>query len=111
MGFWKEFAAEGRKMYGIPEGTTAVRFLASMPREFTQYVRGEAVSAAYSARRTKGLQAIMDFQQMGGATREQLERSRGGKLPADYHKTKDAAHQALVDFPELGEWINLDSIG
>jgi len=110
MGFWSEFKKAGRDMYRIPEGTTATRFLASLPKDYVQYVRGEAVSAAYSARRTKGLQAVMDFQQMGGATRERLEESRGGELPRDYHKTKAAAHKALDDFPEIKAWIDLNAI-
>lgn len=108
--FWSEFKKAGRDMYQIPEGISAARFLASLPRDCVKYVRGEAVSAAYSARRTKGLQAVMDFQHMGGATREYLEQRRGGELPKGYHQAKHAAHQALEDFPEIREWINPDSI-
>lgn len=110
MGFWSDFKKAGRDMYGIPEGMTAARFIASLPVDYVKYVRGEAVSAAYSARRTKGLQAVMNYQQMGGASREYAEKSRGGELPKDYYATRDAAHQALVDFPEIKDWIDESAI-
>lgn len=114
MGLWSEFRSEykkaGRDMYGIPEGVSAARFLATLPRDTVRYVKGEAVSAAYSARRTKGLQAVMNFQQMGGESRRHIEARRGGKLPRDYHKVRDAAHQALEDFPEIRDWIDPNAI-
>ena len=111
MGIWNEFKSAGRDMYGIPDGTSAVRFLATLPADTVKYVRGEAVSAAYSARRTKGLQQVMNYQQMGGATREMTEKRRGGKLPRDYYRTRSAAHQALRDFPEIRGWIDVAAIG
>lgn len=110
MGFWKEFKQTGRDMYGIPEGMSAARFLATLPRDTVRYVKGEAVSAAYQARRTKGLQAVMDFQQMGGQSRAELCRRRGEKLPRNYHLVKMAAHQALEDFPEIKQWIDPHAI-
>lgn len=108
--FWNEFKKAGRDMYGIPEGTSAVRFLASLPVDAVKYVRGEAVSAAYSAKRTQGLQAVMNYQQMGGDTRERVEKDRGGELPRDYHQTRRAAHKALQDFPEIKSWIDPNAI-
>lgn len=108
--FWKEFKQAGREMYGIPEGVSATRFVASLPKDYVTHVRGEAVSKAYAARRLKGLQAIMDFQHMGGATREHLEARRGGELPRNYHATKQAAHDALQEFPELNTWIDPNAI-
>lgn len=110
MGVWKEFKQAGRQMYGIPDGVTAAQFLRSLPREAVDYVRGEAVSAAYSAKRTKGLQAVMDYQQMGGATREALCKRRGEKLPTNYYLVRMAAHHALEDFPEINGWIDPNAI-
>lgn len=108
--FWNEFKKAGREMYRIPEGTTAIRFLASLPKDYVEYVRGEKVSAAYSSRRTKGLQAVMNYQGMGGDTRERLEKKRDGELPRNYYETRAAAHKALQDFPEINDWIDPNAI-
>lgn len=110
MGFWTEFKKAGRQMYQIPDGVTAGKFLASLPRDYVTHVRGEAVSAAYSARRTRGLQAVMDFQQMGGESRKRLAEERGEKLPRNYFLTRMEAHHALEDFPEINNWIDPDAI-
>lgn len=108
--FWNEFKRAGREMYQIPEGVSAARFIASLPADYVKHVRGEAVSAAYSAKRTKALQRVMDFQAMGGASRERIENDRGGDLPRGYFEAKSDAHQALEDFPEIRAWINEDAI-
>lgn len=110
MGLWKEFKRAGREMYKIPDGVSAARFLSSLPKEYVEYVRGEAVSAAYQRRRTAGLQAVMDFQQMGGMSRKELCERRGEKLPRNYHLVRMAAHQALSDFPEIRDWIDENAI-
>lgn len=110
MGFWDDFKRAGRQMYGIPDGVSAARFIASLPSDCVKYVRGEAVSAAYSAKRTKGLQAVMDYQHMGGDSRERTEKARGGELPRKYYETRAAANQALRDFPEISDWIQPDAL-
>lgn len=108
--FWNAWKKAGREMYRIPDGVTAGKFLASLPKDYVEYVRGEKVSAAYSARRTKGLQAVMDFQQMGGETRKRLAEERGEKLPRNYYLTRMDAHHALEDFPEINNWIDPNAI-
>lgn len=107
---WDDFKRTGREMYGIPEGTTAARFVASLPGDYVRHTRTEAVSRAYSKRRTAGLQAIMNYQHMGGDTREAIAAREGGELPYGYYETREAAHNALEDFPELRQWIDLDAI-
>lgn len=52
----------------------------------------------------------MDYQQMGGQTREYIEKRRGGEVPKGYYQARDAAHQALEDFPEIRNWIDVDRI-
>lgn len=111
MGVWSEFKKAGRQMYGIPDGVSAAKFMATLPADCVRYVKGEAVSAAYQARRTRALQSVMDYQQMGGATREQIAKSRGEKLPTNYYLNRADAHRALEDFPEIAGWIDTNGIG
>lgn len=110
MGFWNDFKQTGREMYGIPDGETAGKFLASLPVDYVRHTRKEAVSSAYSARRTKGLQAVMNFQYMGGENRAARAARYGEELPDGYDTARDAAHQALEDFPELKNWIDPSSL-
>lgn len=105
MGLWSEMKAQARKDLGVPEGRSAVGWMASLFPGAVKYMREEKVSAAYSARRTKGLQSIANYQFMGGDSRERIERARGGKLPKDYFETREAARKALRDFPEVRDWL------
>lgn len=104
--FWQAFKNAGREMYQIPEGVSAAKFIASLPADYVKHARGEAVSAAYSARRTKGLQSVMNYLSMGGDRRMAVEDARGGDLPVGYHAERIAAHKALSDFPEIRDWID-----
>jgi hypothetical protein len=99
--FWQAFKKAGREMYQIPEGVSATRFIASLPAGYLKDARGRAVSEAYSARRTKGLQAVMNYQHMRGD---------GSVAPSDVMRAREAAHQALEDFPEMRAWIDPNAV-